>query len=121
MTALPNAAPTAPSSTRWSNENDRYTRSAGFTFPAASNTGRLRLDDERQVRDLDPDAGRRLAQPLAQADQFRHVALVHVGVVRDGALGRDHVLGDAAPQPLQLDARAGGAVVGHGLAGLGPV
>src|SRR6266446_227779 len=40
MTALPNAAPTAPSSTRWSNENDRYTTSAGRIWPAASNTGR---------------------------------------------------------------------------------
>ena len=35
-TALPNTAPTAPSTTRWSNENDRYINSAGRICPASS-------------------------------------------------------------------------------------
>src|SRR5262245_4635056 len=36
MSALANAAPTAPSRTRWSKENDRYITSAGRICPASS-------------------------------------------------------------------------------------
>ena len=68
-----------------------------------------RLDHEGQEGELHPlglGAGR---QPVLEADQLGHVALLHEGEVGGGPLGERHLLGDLLADAAQRDPLVGAA------------